>query len=40
MRVVVEEGGKLGVYGYSAFVLEIADLDVEAFDLSVELNIY
>lgn len=34
---VVEEGGKLRVWLDSAFVLEVADFEVEAFDLTVEL---
>ena len=38
MSVVVQQRGKLWVYGYRAFVLEISDLDVEAFYLSIELT--
>jgi len=34
--VVVEEGGELRVGLDGAFVLEVADLEIEAFDLSVE----
>lgn len=33
---VVKEGGKLGIWLDGAFVLEVADLEVEAFDLAVE----
>jgi len=38
VRVVVEERWELWVYGDGAFVLEVSDLDVEAFNLSVELG--
>ena len=34
---VVKEGGKLGVWLDGAFVLEVSDFEVEAFDLAVEL---
>ena len=34
---VVKEGGKLGVWLDGAFVLEVADFEVEALDLTVEL---
>ena len=34
---VVKEGGKLGVWLDGALVLEVADFEVEAFDLAVEL---
>lgn len=39
MSVVVQQRGKLWVYGYRAFVLEIPNFDVEAFNLSIELTI-
>lgn len=35
----MEEGGERRVGGYGAFVLEVADLEVEAFDVSVELGL-
>ena len=34
---VVKEGGELGVWLDGAFVLEVADFEVEAFDLTIEL---
>ena len=36
--VVVEKRGKLRIWLDRAFVLEIADFEVEAFDLAVELE--
>ena len=33
----MKQGGKLGVWLDGAFVLEVADFEVEAFDLAVEL---
>ena len=36
--VVVEKRGKLRIWLDGAFVLEIADLEVEAFDLAVQLR--
>lgn len=36
--VIVEEGGELWVWLDGTFVLEIADLEVEAFDLAVQLE--
>jgi len=35
----VEEGGEGRFDGDGAFVLEIADLEVEAFDVSVKLRL-
>ncbi len=34
---VVKEGGKLGVWLNGTFILKVADFEVEAFDLAVEL---
>lgn len=38
VSIIVQQRGKLWVYGYCAFVLEISDFDVQAFNLSVELT--
>lgn len=34
----MQEGRELRVYGDGTFVLKVSDLDVKAFDLSVELR--
>ncbi len=36
--MIVEERGELGVWLDGAFVLEITDFEVEAFDLAVQLD--
>lgn len=39
MSIVGEEGWELWVYGYSTFVLQVSDLDVETFDLPIKLTL-
>ena len=37
MSIIGEQGWELWVYGYSTFILEVSDPDVETFYLPVEL---
>ena len=39
VSIVGEERWELWVYGYSTFVLEIFDFDIEAFDLTIKLTL-
>ena len=39
MSVICEQRWELWVYGYSTFVLKVSNLDVESFDLPIELTV-